>query len=110
MEALLPEPASDAQLRALPDNRYLAEMTKCVFRSGFVWKIIENKWPGFEAAFHEFDVSACVMISDEESSFAATSASCATLRRLSRLLVTLASFARCAPNAAILGPTWLPGR
>ena len=66
LEALLPEPASDAQLRALPDNRYLAEMTKCVFRSGFVWKIIENKWPGFEAAFHEFDVSACVMISDEE--------------------------------------------
>ena len=66
LEALLPTPVGDAQLRALPDDRYLAEMTKCVFRSGFVWKIIENKWPGFEVAFHEFDVTSCAMLSDEE--------------------------------------------
>ena len=41
-------------------------MTKCVFRSGFVWKVIENKWAGFEAAFREFDVASCAMLSDEE--------------------------------------------
>ena len=62
---LLPRPASAAQLRRLQDDRYLAEMTKCVFRSGFVWQIIERKWPGFEAAFHGFDVSTCAMLGDE---------------------------------------------
>ena len=46
LEALLPHASSPEELRAHPDDRYLAEMTKCVFRSGFVWKIIESKWPG----------------------------------------------------------------
>jgi 3-methyladenine DNA glycosylase Tag len=66
LEALLPSASTSKQLEALPDDRYLAEMTRCVFRSGFVWKIIENKWPGFEAAFHNFDVSVCAMLSEEE--------------------------------------------
>ena len=66
LEALLPGASSSDQLRALPDDRYLAEMTQCVFRSGFVWKIIENKWPGFEEAFHGFDVATCAMLSEEE--------------------------------------------
>ena len=64
--ALLPKAKTSASLKRTKDNAYLAEMTKCVFRSGFVWKIIENKWPGFEAAFHEFDVATCAMMSDEE--------------------------------------------
>ena len=66
LEALLPKPKSSAQLKRISDDRYLAEMTKCVFRSGFVWQIIENKWPGFEAAFGEFDTAACAMLSDED--------------------------------------------
>jgi 3-methyladenine DNA glycosylase Tag len=66
LEALLPKPVSAATLRKLTDAAALSEMTKCVFRSGFVWKIIENKWPGFETAFHEFDVTRCAMLSDEE--------------------------------------------
>jgi 3-methyladenine DNA glycosylase Tag len=41
-------------------------MTKCVFRSGFVWQIIEHKWPGFEAAFDRFDPTSCAMLSDED--------------------------------------------
>jgi 3-methyladenine DNA glycosylase Tag len=66
LEALLPKPKSSAQLKRITDDRYLAEMTKCVFRSGFVWQIIENKWPGFEAAFAGFDTAACAMLSDED--------------------------------------------
>lgn len=66
LEEILPQPANDRTLRRRPDDRYLAEMTKCVFRSGFVWQIIENKWPGFEAAFHGFDVSTAAMLSDED--------------------------------------------
>lgn len=66
LEEILPRAAGNRALRARPDDRYLAEMSKCVFRSGFVWQIIENKWPGFEAAFHGFDVSSCAMLSDED--------------------------------------------
>ena len=66
LESLLPEPKTNAQLQSETDDRYLAEMTKAVFRSGFVWKIIENKWPGFEEAFEGFDTMACAMLSDED--------------------------------------------
>jgi 3-methyladenine DNA glycosylase Tag len=66
LEALLPIPKTAAQLKRITDDRCLAEMTKCVFRSGFVWQIIENKWPGFEAAFDRFDTAACAMLSDED--------------------------------------------
>jgi 3-methyladenine DNA glycosylase Tag len=30
-------------------------MTRAVFQAGFVWRVIEHKWPGFEAAFEGFD-------------------------------------------------------
>jgi len=66
LESILPKPATNAALRRRPDDRYLAEMTRCVFRSGFVWQIIENKWSGFEAAFDGFDVSTAAMLSDED--------------------------------------------
>jgi len=65
LEMLLPTAATREELLATTDDRYLAEMTRCVFRSGFVWKIIENKWPGFEAAFDGFDVVTNAMMSDE---------------------------------------------
>ena len=66
LEKLLAKPKSRAALARVKDADVLAEMTKCVFRSGFVWKIIENKWPGFEAAFDGFDVASCAMLSDED--------------------------------------------
>jgi len=66
LEALLVKPKTAAALRRIKDSDVLAEMTRCIFRSGFVWKVIENKWPGFEAAFDQFDVSSCAMLSDED--------------------------------------------
>lgn len=41
-------------LSTLPDDRALAEMTRAVFQAGFVWRVIDQKWPGFEAAFMGF--------------------------------------------------------
>ena len=32
-------------------------MTRAIFQSGFSWKVIEAKWPGFEEAFDGFDVA-----------------------------------------------------
>ncbi|MEE8296071.1 MAG: DNA-3-methyladenine glycosylase I [Sphingomonadales bacterium] len=48
-----------------PDARFLSQMTKCVFQAGFNWKVIENKWEGFEEAFQGFDIDACAFLSDD---------------------------------------------
>lgn len=51
---LLPSVVEKHCLAEIPDDRYLSEMTRCIFKAGFVWRVIENKWPGFEAAFEGF--------------------------------------------------------
>jgi 3-methyladenine DNA glycosylase Tag len=60
---------SAAELAAEPDDRYLAGMTRAIFKAGFVWKVIDSKWPGFEAAFWGFDIDRCMGMSpDDEDS------------------------------------------
>jgi 3-methyladenine DNA glycosylase Tag len=54
LAALLPKVASPKMLTRIGDDRVLAEMTKRIFSAGFVWSVIEAKWPGFEAAFLGF--------------------------------------------------------
>ncbi len=68
LEALVAEHRSKtaAELIATPDDRWLAEMSRCVFQAGFNWKVIENKWKGFEAAFEGFAVPLNAAMSDEE--------------------------------------------
>ncbi len=46
--------ASQKALARLGDDRVLAEMTRRIFSAGFVWSVIEAKWPGFETAFLGF--------------------------------------------------------
>lgn len=50
----LPSVAANEQIREISDDRILAEITRCVFRAGFAWQVIENKWQGFEDAFAGF--------------------------------------------------------
>ena len=68
LEASLAEHAAKtpAELAAIPDDRWLAEMTRAVFRAGFNWRVIDNKWTGFEAAFHRFDPPLNAAMSEEE--------------------------------------------
>lgn len=54
LQALLPTVAPPGVLSETGDDRYLSALTRCVFNAGFVWRVIENKWPGFEAAFEGF--------------------------------------------------------
>jgi 3-methyladenine DNA glycosylase Tag len=51
----MPRVASEAELRSLGDDRYLAAMTQRVFAAGFRWRVIQAKWEGFEEAFNGFD-------------------------------------------------------
>jgi 3-methyladenine DNA glycosylase Tag len=55
LDALLPALPGAKALTKLSDDRMLAEMTRRIFCSGFVWRVIDQKWPGFEAAFEGFD-------------------------------------------------------
>jgi len=66
LEEKLPKPLSPKKLAAIPDDRWLSMMTRFVFSAGFNWRVIENKWDGFEAAFNRFDVGWCSMMSDDD--------------------------------------------
>ncbi|MDO8296983.1 MAG: DNA-3-methyladenine glycosylase I [Caulobacter sp.] len=66
LAALLPAVRTADELAAIPDDRWLAMMSRCVFQAGFSWKVVETKWPGFEAAFWGFDPNRCRMMSDED--------------------------------------------
>ena len=49
----------------IPNDRWLAQFTKQIFQSGFVWRVVEQKWPGFEEVFFEFDIEKMLMMPDE---------------------------------------------
>ncbi|RED54369.1 DNA-3-methyladenine glycosylase I [Aestuariispira insulae] len=66
VEALMPEGRTAEEIAALGDDRLLAEMAKRIFQSGFVWKVVEAKWPGFEKAFDGFHVGRVASLNDEE--------------------------------------------
>lgn len=45
---------------------YLEHLTKPVFEGGINWKIIENKWPGFQAAFQGFDPETVATLTPDD--------------------------------------------
>ena len=65
LKQLWPKVLSADELAGIPDDRWLSHMTKCVFRAGFVWRVIEQKWPGFEDAFSGFNPQGMAHLSDE---------------------------------------------
>ena len=65
LKALLPKTKSTAQLKKLGSDRYLAEFTRKIFQSGFVWRVVDKKWPRFEEVFWEFDVARLLMMPDD---------------------------------------------
>ncbi|MEM8814164.1 MAG: DNA-3-methyladenine glycosylase I [Pseudomonadota bacterium] len=60
------ETKSPEVLAAIPDDRWLSMMTRCVFQAGFSWKVIDSKWPGFEEAFEGFPVGRWALAPDED--------------------------------------------
>ena len=66
LEALIKAPKSTSALARIPDDRWLSGMAKAVFRAGINWKVVENKWPGIEAAFDGFVPRAVSFLSDDD--------------------------------------------
>lgn len=52
-------------LASIGDDRILSTMAERVFAAGFVWRVIEQKWPGFEAAFLGFEPKRLLFQPDE---------------------------------------------
>lgn len=39
------------------DSGYLEELTKAIFRAGFSWRVVREKWDNFRRGFDGFDVT-----------------------------------------------------
>lgn len=65
VEARLSHPRSRRSLARLPDRRYLAEFSKKIFQSGFVWRVVEQKWAGFEEVFWDFEIDKLLLMPDD---------------------------------------------
>ncbi len=55
LQSLLGPATSNAEVAKVSDSRVLSIMAERVFSAGFVWRVIEAKWPGFEEAFLGFE-------------------------------------------------------
>jgi 3-methyladenine DNA glycosylase Tag len=65
LNSMLAKPLSTADLTAIPEDRWLSTMSKCIFQAGFNWKVVQNKWDGFETAFNGFDVPRNAFMDDD---------------------------------------------
>ncbi|MCG4455231.1 DNA-3-methyladenine glycosylase I [Pseudomonas sp. SA3-5] len=65
LEARLPQPRSDAELRALSDDRYLSTISLRIFRAGLKHSLVDAKWPVFEQVFFGFDPEKVVLMGAE---------------------------------------------
>ncbi len=63
---LMPAVRSARALARTADHRWLAQMTRCVFQAGFVWRVVDSKWPGFEELFFGFPPERILMLSPEQ--------------------------------------------
>jgi 3-methyladenine DNA glycosylase Tag len=65
LQSLLGAAPDNDALTKVPDDRILSTMTERIFAAGFVWRVIEQKWPGFEAAFLGFEPKTLLFQPDE---------------------------------------------
>jgi 3-methyladenine DNA glycosylase Tag len=66
LKTLLPKVRSPRALAGTRDNRWLAQMTRCVFQAGFVWRVVDHKWDDFEDVFFGFPPEKIVMLSPDQ--------------------------------------------
>lgn len=61
----IPKIKSAAELKKVPDDRYLSLMALRIFRAGLKHEMVDAKWPAFEKSFHGFDPHRVRAMSDE---------------------------------------------
>ena len=50
------------------DDGYLEELTKAIFRSGFSWRVVREKWEDFQTAFDGFSIGVVANYGAEDVS------------------------------------------
>jgi 3-methyladenine DNA glycosylase Tag len=65
VDARLPQPKTASELAAIPDDRYLSQMSLRIFRAGLKHSVVDAKWPAFEAAFAGFEPRRVRAMPDE---------------------------------------------
>jgi 3-methyladenine DNA glycosylase Tag len=65
LEARLPQPRPAEELKAMPDDRYLSQMSLRIFRAGLKHSLVDAKWPAFEDVFGGFEPRRLRAMSDE---------------------------------------------
>jgi 3-methyladenine DNA glycosylase Tag len=65
LNLLLGDIVQDHLVSELDDARILSAFTKKIFQSGFVWRVVENKWDNFEESFFNFDITKVLMMPEE---------------------------------------------
>jgi 3-methyladenine DNA glycosylase Tag len=66
LTGMLPAIRTARALAGTSDDRWLAQMTRCVFQAGFVWRVVDNKWDDFEDVFFGFPPERIVMLSPDQ--------------------------------------------
>lgn len=82
----LPRPLSSSNLQEIKDDRFLSMISRCIFRAGFVWKVVDKKWPNFEKTFLKFNPLAVAYLSDDRLEEIATDKS--IIRNFTKILAT----------------------
>ncbi|WP_258405052.1 DNA-3-methyladenine glycosylase I [Shewanella psychrotolerans] len=66
LQALMPRLVDNKAIEQYSDAQLLSEISKKVFQCGFVWRIVDNKWPAYEQAFFNFEPHKVLMLSPEQ--------------------------------------------
>jgi 3-methyladenine DNA glycosylase Tag len=62
----MPAVKSDRALARTRNDRWLAQMTRCIFQAGFVWRVVDRKWDDFETVFFGFPPDRILLLSPEQ--------------------------------------------
>jgi len=62
----MPDVRSTRALAQSKNDRWLAQMTRCIFQAGFVWRVVDHKWDDFEDVFFGFPPEKIVLLTPEQ--------------------------------------------
>lgn len=66
LRADLKQPEPPEGLAMVGDDRYLSLMTRRIFRAGLQHRMVDARWPAFEAAFNGFDLDQTAALDDAD--------------------------------------------
>lgn len=66
LESHLVRPEPPETLAMIGDDRYLSIMCRRIFRAGLTHRLVDARWPAFEAAFADFDPARVAAMTDDE--------------------------------------------